>query len=225
MKNIPFIVKIAAKPILILVLLIGLSFIGFSKAFYEIGRLREELAVAGKNENILKSKLDILSTNEVNVEADANYAASFLPGENPALLSLYQLRSTAVANGLFLSSLKVGTGSEDSASGFTKVSISFDTEGSIQQILNFINSTKTIAPNIWIEKTDLNFLGDSLQASIYTKSYSSPFPKKIPALTEAISALDASEKEVLSKISSFSRPSFVSLISTPPRENVNPFGE
>ncbi len=226
MKNIPFIVKIAVKPLLIIVLLVALSITGFSRAFYEIGSLTEERAKAVKSENILKSKLDTLSESQANVTADANYAVSFFPGENPALLLLYQLRTSAAGYGLILSNLKVNPEAKD-ANGFLKTSIAFDILGPLQQILDFVNSTKAISPNVWIEKTELNFAGegDSLQASIYLKSYWSPFPTKIPALVEPITSLDASEKEILSKMSGYSLPPFVTLTPGMPRENLNPFGE
>lgn len=225
MKNVPFILKIAVKPLLILALLITISLIGFSRAFYEVGSLKEEQATAIKDENILKSKLDILSGNEVSVTTDANHAVSFLPGENPALLILYQLRVSAVASGLLLSNLKVGSGSEDAANGFMKVPISFDVDGPLPQILSFVNSTKVISPNVWIEGTELNFAGDSLKAAIKTNSYWAAFPTKIPPLTEPITALDASEKEILSKVGSYNLPPFVSLTPAAPRDNPNPFGE
>lgn len=224
MKNIPFILKVAVKPLLVLTLLITVSLVGFSRAFSEIGSLRQESEKASKSENVLKSKLGVLSESQASVATDANYAVSFLPGENPALLVLYQLRASAANYGLILSNLKVNPEAKD-ASGFLKTSISFDVLGPLQQILDFVNSTKTISPNVWIEKTELDFVGDTLQASIILKSYWSPFPTKIPALTEAITALDASEKEILAKISSYSRPSFVSLTPGAPRENPNPFGE
>ena len=224
MTNIPFSLKIAAKPLLILALLVSLSLIGLSRAFYEVGSLKEEQTQASKNENILKSKLDILSTNEANVETNTNFAVSFLPGENSALSVLYQLRGNAVTNGLLLSNLNVGSEVKDE-NGFMTVSFSFDLQGSLQQILDFVNLIKNIAPNIWIEKTELNFAGDRLQASINTKSYWSPFPTKIPALTEPIISLNSAEKEILTKVSSFNQPSFVILIPTAPRENTNPFGE
>lgn len=226
MINIPFSLKIIAKPLLILVLLISVSLIGFKSAFYEIGGLREELETAHKNENILKSKLETLSANRESVSTDANYAVSFLPGENPGLLVLYQLRSNAANNGLFLSNLKVGSETKD-PNGFMKISISFDLQGSMQQILNFVNSTKVTSPNIWVEKTELDFMGDISQASasINAKSYWSAFPTKIPALTEPITSLNSSEKETLSKISGFTLPPFESLTAGAPRENPNPFGE
>jgi len=224
MTNIPFSLKIAVKPLLILVLLIAVSIIGLSKAFYEIGSLKEGLSEASKSENILKSKLDVLSTNETNVATDANHAVLFLPGENPALLVLYQLRSNIVKSELFPSKLKVGPEVKDTG-GFMTVSISFDIEGPLQKVLDFVNSIKSIAPNVWIEKTELDFTGDILRASIDTKSYWSPFPAKIPALVEPITALDASEKEIISNVSGFSLPPFVSLTPGTPRENTNPFGE
>ena len=224
MINIPFSLKIIAKPVLVLALLITVSITGFSRAFYEVGSLREESVAASKSENILRSKLDILSTNEASVGADANYAVSFLPGENPALLVLYQLRGSAVKSGLLLSNFKVGSEMKD-ASGFMTVSVSFDLQGPLQQILDFVNSIKSISPNVWIGKTELNFTGETLQATIDTTSYWSPYPTKIPALTEAITALDASEKETLARVSNLSQPPFVSLTPGAPRENLNPFGE
>jgi hypothetical protein len=186
--------------------------------------LREELVKAGKDENILKSKLDVLSESQASVATDANYAVSFLPGEDPALLVLYQLRASAATSGLLLSNFEVGFGTEE-AGGLQTTSVSFDIEGPLQQILDFVNLVKSIAPNIWIEKTELNFSGETLQATIDTKSYWSPFPAKMPALTEPITSLDDAEKEIFSKISSYSQPSFVSLTPGAPRENLNPFGE
>jgi len=224
MTNIPFGLKIAVKPFLVLALLITVSLVGFSRGLYQIGSLRQESVAAGKSQNILKSKLDMLISNEINVAADANYAVSFLPGENPALLVLYQLRSSAASSGLLLSNFKVGSEMKN-AGGFMTVSISFNVEGPLSQILDFVNSIKVISPNVWIAKTELDFTGETLQAVIDTKSYWAPFPAKIPALTEPITSLDISEKEIIFNVSGFSQPSFVTLTPGAPRENLNPFGE
>lgn len=110
-------------------------------------------------------------------------------------------------------------------SGLITISVTFDLQGPLPQILDFVNLIKAISPNVWIDKTELNFVGENLQATINTTSYWSPFPTKIPPLTEPITALGSAEKEILSKVSSFSRPSFVSLTPEVPRENLNPFGE
>ncbi len=224
MKNIPFILKIAVKPLLVLTLLIVVSLIGFSRAFYEIGSLREESAAAEKSENVLKSKLDVLSESQTMATTDANYAVSFLPGENPALLVLYQLRASAASSGLLFSNFKVGSEMKE-AGDFMKVSVSFDLQGPLQQVLDFVNSIKAISPNVWIEKTELSFVGETLQATLNTTSYWSPYPAKIPPLTEPITALNSAEKEILSKIGSYNLPPFVSLTPVAPRENLNPFGE
>jgi len=223
MKNLPFIVKIAAKPLLILLLLIAFSFIGLSKAFYEIGSLRETLAKAKKSENILKTKLDTLSVS-ADVSENANSAVSFLPGENPALLVLWQLRSNAIGSGLLLSNYKVGSEVKD-ASGFMKVALSFDVDGPVEAVLGFVNITKSISPNVWIDKTELDFVGETLRAAISASSYWVPFPTKMPALTDVITALDASEKDIISSLSDNIQPSFVSQSVAIPRENLNPFGE
>lgn len=224
MKNILFIAKIAAKPLLILILLVVFSLVGLSKASFEIGGLKEELAEAAKDENVLKSKLDVISLNQANALKDVNYASSFFPGENPALLVLYQLRSSAAGYALLFSNLKVNAEVKDPI-GFLRTSVLFDIEGPLDLILSFVNSTKKMAPNIWVEKAELNFSDEVVQATISTQSYWSPFPTKIPALTEPIIALDALEKEILSKISGFSLPPFVSLTPEAPRDNPNPFGE
>ncbi len=224
MKNISFIIKIAAKPLLILILLVFFSFVGLSKASFEIGGLKEELAKETKDENILKSKLDIISQNQAGALEDVNYASSFFPGENPALLVLYQLRTGAAGNALLFSNLRVSAETKD-PNGFLRTSVSFDIEGSLDLILNFVNSTKKMAPNVWIEKTELNFADEVVQATISTKSYWFPFPTKIPALTEPITALDASEKEIIRNVSGFTLPPFVTLTPEAPRENLNPFGE
>lgn len=224
MKKIPFIVKIALKPLLVLTLLIAVSLIGFSKGFYQIGSLREGLSKAKKSENILKSKLDMLSIGLESVEQDANSAVTFLPGENPALLVLSQLRGNAAVGGLILSNYKVGSEAKD-ASGFMKIPISFDVEGPLESVLNFANFIKKVSPNTWIDKTEMDFVGENLRASISTNSYFLPFPTKMPASTEPITALDTNEKEIISNLSSYTQPSFVNMTAGFPRENLNPFGE
>jgi hypothetical protein len=225
MKNIPFIFKIVIKPILILVLLIVVSLIGFSRVFFEIGSLREEQAAALKSENILKSKLDTLTASKADLVMDTNRAVSYFPGENPALLVLYQLRSIAQNSGILLSNFTVGSSVADGTMGFMKIVVSFDLDGPLEQIISFINATKAVSPNIWIDNTDIEFAGGSLRAKVYTNSFWAPYPTKLPVLTEPITALDASEKEILSRVANFSQPSFVSLTPGVPRENINPFGE
>jgi hypothetical protein len=225
MKNVPFIFKIVIKPLLILVLLIAVSLIGFSRAYAEIGALRNEQAAAIKIENILKSKLDLLSASQASVVADTNRAVSYFPGENPALLVLFQLRSTAQASGILISNSKVGPAVENSRVGFMNNIVSFDLEGPLEQIINFVNATKTLSPNIWIDKTELEFAGGSLKAKVSVNSFWDPYPTKLPVLTEPITALDAKEKETLSKIAGYSQPAFTSLTPSEPWVNTNPFGE
>lgn len=222
MKNVPFIVKIAFKPVLILILLVIFSFVGFSKAFGEIGNLSRELEKVRKTENILKSKLNILSESDESI--NTNYAVSFLPGENTSLSALYQLRSNAFQNGLIITNFRVGSETKES-SDFMKVAISFDIEGPLPQILNFINLTKMFSPNIWIEKTELEFAGEAIRAKVYTKSYWAPFPTKIPALTDPITELSAKDKEILSTVIDYLQPPFASITPGIPGENINPFGE
>lgn len=224
MKNIPFILKIAVKPFLVLGVIIAVSLFGFSRAFYEIGNLREQMAKATKEGNILKSKLDILSSNSQSVASDAGASAAYLPGENSALQVLSQLRANAQTYGILISNLKVNPGAKD-PSGFMKTTISFDVQGDLSQIIDFINTTKISSPNTWIDSTELNFTADTLHATVSISSYWAPFPTKIPALTEPITSLDASEKEILLKISGYERPSFVTLTPEAPRDNPNPFGE
>lgn len=224
MKNTPLILKIALKPFLIIFLLISVSFIGFTRAFSEIGSLREELTKITKSENILKTKLDTLSVNQEEVTANVNYASSFLPGENPALLLLYQLKTSAAGSGLTITDFKVGAETKD-VNNFMKVALALETVGPFEQIINFANSIKTISPNAWIDNTELSFTGETLRASINVVSYWVPFPTKIPPLTDPITSIDTAEKEILTKISKYSQPSFVSLTPMAPYENLNPFGE
>ena len=225
MKNIPFSLKVILGPMLLLSLVIIVSLFGFRVAFTQIGELRAKLTEATKNENVLTTKLDVLSTSQASVASDTNSAVSYLPGDNPALLVLYQLRSLAIGRGLSVSNISVGAEGKNTVTGFMAVGIGFDVTGDLAGVLDFVSILKTIAPNLKIDKVDLNFVGGNLEASINSKSRWSPFPTKIPALTEPVTALTNAEKDVLSKVTVLLPPPFVSLTAGSARDNLNPFGE
>ncbi len=222
MKNIPFIIKIAYKPVLILVLLVIFSLIGLSKGYSQVLSLRKELARVEKTENILKSKLNILTSNEDSV--NTVFAVAYLPSENSSLAALYQLKNVAAQNGLLFTNYKVGSEVKES-SDFVKSIISFELEGPLFQILNFVNMIKTVSPNIWIDKSELEFMGDLTRVKFYTKTYWSSFPTKIPALTDPITDLSQKDNEILSQIIDYFQPPFDVFTVDAARENLNPFGE
>ena len=208
----------------LLFLVIVVALVGFKAAFTQAGNLKTALEKAKKNENILKAKLNVLTESEGNLQSDANSAVAYLPGENPALLVLYQVRKLAADGGLIFSNLAVGSSAND-ANGLMAVGVSFDLQGSLPRILDYVNSVKNTAPNLKVQNVDLLFSAEVVRATIEVKSFWSPYPTKIPILTEPATALTSSEKEVLIKISGFLPPPFVSLTAGVPRENLNPFGE
>lgn len=225
MKNIPFSLKVTLLPLLLLSSVTIVSLFGFRIGLTQIGELRRKLETSKKNENILSSKLDVLSQTQASVQSDTNSAVSYLPGENPALLVIYQLRSLASGRGLLVSNVTVGAEAKDSLTGFMSVGISFDIAGTLDSVLGFANYLKGVSPNLSIEKIDLNFAGGAPQASINARSRWSAFPTKIPALIDPVSSLTSAEKDILSRVTGLLPPPFVSLTATSPKENLNPFAE
>lgn len=211
-------------PILFFVLMTVVTLFGFKAGLAKIWELRTTQAETDKKENILKEKADVLGSIQGSNDLQADPAVASIPGKNPALFALSQLKNLAQTKGIFLANIKVGLGVSDQT-GISPVDISFDVEGDLSRILDFTGSIKTITPLTRVTGVEFAFTGTNVLATISVKTYWSPYPTKIPSLVEPAAPLSAEEKEILLKISQLSLPSFFNLLPSSPTEITNPFGE
>lgn len=211
--------QVGSLAALILIFVIGLK-VGLG----QVDQRRSNLTSLQKNKEILTAKRDLLTNIAPQVASQAGLVTAALPGRNPALLVISQIKKLAVAKGIAITGLKVGASAETKSKA-AAVEVSLDLVGPVVSVFDLINGIKKIAPISHIDKVELNLSGTDVQSSLQVKAYWAPFPTKLPALTQPISGLTKAEETLLETLADLTLPAFVTLAPSGPVENPNPFGE
>lgn len=215
------VLKAVAPLGIILILFVFVGKFGFS----QISGVRSRLKEIKKTHSTLTQKLNILSSISGVSSEWANTTAYALPETNPSLQVLSQIRILSSNNNLVLSDIKVST-SGSGSKGLFSVNSTFGVMGTKDSILEFARNLDNIAPITFISKMQISESDGVAQAEINTQTFYAPMPKNIPGVSQAVTDLSESEKEMITQISSLNSPvvgdSFLPII-----EGVNPapFGE
>jgi len=209
-------------PALLLIVLLFLSVLSFRIGISKIVELQDLVGSQKSIELVLEQKEELLGSADGGLFDQANVANMALPEKNPVLFSLYNIKNLGMDGLVELANIKVGSvGMGDS--GINKISISFDLKGQITDVLNGINQLKNVAPLIILDKVDFQIEGPLASVSVGVSSFWSPFPGKIPSLTQPLSDITAGEKEILASLLSLTRPPFDQLLPQEATERENPF--
>ncbi|MDP3994291.1 MAG: hypothetical protein Q8P91_00480 [bacterium] len=215
-------------PALLLAVLLILSAFSFKIGISKIVKLQDSVNSQKNTELVLQQKEELLRSAEGNLPDQANIASIALPEKNPILFSMYHIKNLGMDGLVVLSDIKVGSvGTGDS--GINKISISFDIKGQMTDVINSINKLKNVAPLIILDAADFRIVsampieGTSADANVSVSSFWSPFPDKIPSLTQPLSDITSGEKDILKSLLSLTRSSFDQLLPQGAVERENPF--
>lgn len=215
-------IKALVVPIVILLVLIGLSVISYKIASSKLTAQREELATAKEVEKVLVSKEAVLSQVQGEVSVYAETVALAVPSQNPAIAMISQLKNLALNKSVTLSSIKGGSESNTPGSLLSSdITLAIEGPGSV--IIDYLKAVSTLAPLSTLDRVKINQSTGSARSEALVRTYFSPFPTKLPALTEPIKELTAEEKELLTKLSQLIAPSFINLTPQTPVVRESPF--
>lgn len=174
---------------------------GFSK----ISEVRVQIANESKNQNALTQKLNILRTVSDTLATGAVFATTALTDSNPSLVISSQLKNLSSQNQVIVSGIKGGPEVTDST-GLSRVDITLEVNGTRAEVLAFAKAVENMAPITHIDKIKINEGNNQVRASLSLRSFWSPLPTKLPALTDQITDLTADEKNMLSDLSGLTQP-------------------
>lgn len=206
-KNLSGSTKQVISAVLPLVIVLFLSFVVGQFGLGKISGIRLQIARVQKEVAILNDKLNLLRSVSGEAQKEASVVTVALPESNPSLVVLTQLKVLAAKNSISLSGIKSG-GEVSDSSGLQRVDISFDAEGSQNQMLSFMKDVKVIAPLTLIDRVKMNASGGVARAGISVKSFWSPLPKELPPLTTQITGLTSDERKLLTDVSGLALPPF-----------------
>jgi hypothetical protein len=224
-KNKAFIsqkMKVMLLPSILFLVMVVLSVIVFKVGFTKISAQRTELKKANKNETILAQKQQVLQTLENNILAYADTALVAMPDKNPSLMALSQLKTLAEKNEITLSEINIG-GKTSDKSGILKTTISFDAEGLLFQVLNYISSIKSFAPLSVVDSVEIVQIGGIARASVSLAVFWVPLPTKLPAISEPVRELSADETNIITQLSNLEQPLFTQVLPAAPSARIDPF--
>lgn len=206
------------------VIVILLFFVVGKFGIAQITGLRDKISTAKKTESVLSQKYNVLKSVAVVAASGSNQTLAALPKDNPAVMLQSQVKSIAASNLLVIDSLKsVGV---SSTSDLSSVTTTVELNGPKDAIIAFIRAMDTIAPITTVDKVSFSETGASVKAEIGLRTYYAPLPKTIPTVTQPVVDLTASEKALLTQISSLTQPTFSDiLVATQSALNPDPFGQ
>ena len=214
--------KVMLLPLTLLLAMVVLAVIVLKVGVARINTQRIELQKATKNETILTQKQQVLQTLESNILSYADAAIIAMPDKNPSLITLSQLKILAERNALSLNNIEI-RGKMKDKSGASKTTISFEVEGALSQVLNYLISTTSFAPLSVIDRVDIAQTGGVIRASVNLVVFWVPLPTKLPAISEPIRELSADEANLITKLSSLERPLFTEVLPVAPSARIDPF--
>ncbi len=219
---IPQKIKVMLVPLALLLAMIAMAAVVFKVGVNRISSQRSGLQNATKNETILSQKQQVLQTLESNILSYADAAIVAMPDKNPSLIALSQLKVLAERNTVILSNIEVGGKIKDK-SGTSKTIVSFEIEGTLAGVLDYLISTKSFAPLSIIDRVEIAQAGGVIRASVDLAVYWVPLPTKLPPISEPVRELTASETNLITELSNLEQPLFIQVVPTDPSGRADPF--
>lgn len=204
-------IQILGIPILSILGVIVVFILAGNLVYGKVSELLLQNDVARRMTTTLRTKLSSLQSNQSQVSDIAQSLTNALPASNTSLETASQLKLIAAENGITLQNFSSGQEIKDG--DIMHVDIVFDAEGQSNNILNFLNETKTIAPIDKVKRLKLTggVNGGPARANILISSYWAAFPTVIPAVSDPLQDITPEEQTLLTQLSGLKQPQFVEL--------------
>lgn len=218
------------KPLLIY----GVIFVGFIITGAIMGvYFLNEIASLGEARNTVTAEIASLSgrkdvlQNVNSISNDQINRAQFaLPVANNSLTLVSQIRTVATEQGLVIKNLDL-IAQPASEGTLAQSTLNFDVDGDPLAIMKFVYALKTVAPIISVDTLSLTSSSGlaGANAIISVRSPWAQMPSRLPALSEAITALNPEESQLSSELASYRYPFTTEVVSTGSAEvgRANPF--
>lgn len=214
-------VKAILVPIGILIALILVFVFAAKVGFGKINEQKAELEKNKKIESVLAEKEKILSDLSGEMDKYANAITIAMPERYSGFVMIAQIKSLALENNLTITELKGG--SESMQGSVNSVDVTFSVEGPMISLLQYLMSFNTASPISNIERAKFTQSGGLSKAEVVARTYFGPYPSKLPAITDPLKDLTATEKDTLSKILTYRIPTQIILTPQQPGVREDPF--
>jgi len=216
-------IKVLVKPVLLIVFLVILYVFVLKTSITQLMTLKKSLSDSNKDEIALTEKLSILSASKESALSLADLSVVAIPQENPDLMLISLFKKLATERGLTFGSIETKSGSGITSAEIGSEEIEFNLDGPIASVFDFLRSVQKISPLITLHEVKINQNQNIARSQVTAYAYYAPFPEVIPSISAPLAELNAEEKDILAKISSFSQPTFSEISPSGPYQRPDLF--
>jgi hypothetical protein len=217
-------IKLIMFPTLLLGLLVFLFIVLVQNGYRQIVAELDELEASQKTESLLLQKLSSLREIDQSILDKADVTLIALPEINPASFFLTHIKRIGEEREINLVKFITRGFADASASDLSSSEIKLEAQAAdIRSFVDFLQDLRKVLPLASIHKVEMTGGDGVVDMDMVVVVYWSGLPTQLPAITEPIRFLNASEQEILSEIVAFVKPEFVILDPTDPSERENPF--
>lgn len=214
--------KFISKPVAILLFIVILFSILVTVGVKKINEIRVQIAESVQLENLLSNKVTILESLPNVLAGDTTFLDIALPSRGAVLFGLSQIKNQAFTNGIIISNLKTSS-IVPIKNEISKISISFDIDGTEDSVYKFLNSFSKTLPLMSIDKVKLDKSLLGIRSSVSISVYTAELPTKIKAITGKTTELTDEDIQTITEISRYTIPSFVEPKPSQIEAKIDPF--
>jgi len=184
-----------------------------------------DFATSKQSIAVLEQKIQALSSIPPQVVDSSDLLVGALPVKDSSLLVFSQIRAIAAEKGVNVKSLATST-IKDQTTEIYSTQLSFVAEATQPNLIGFLLDIPSIAPKTHVDSVTMTSSGvGNALAQVSLRSYWSPLPETISAITSSLEPLTDLEQQQIVKYSALRLPVFTqdSLEQIPASPRDNPF--
>ncbi|MGD0523152.1 MAG: hypothetical protein ABSA43_01180 [Candidatus Microgenomates bacterium] len=203
-------IKIIVLPLISLLILAVFGVVILKLGFAKFMTQQKQISDTQQEIRVLEQKNTILSSVSPSIAQNANLFSFALPGEDSTAMVISQLRTLSSSTGVVINSMSSRPNTKENI--MPGENISLNISGPVTAAFDFLNNLPGIAPLVLVNTAilgqDKSGNSGNSNVDIIINSYWSPYPVTIPATTEPINDLSASEKDMISQMANLKIPVF-----------------
>ncbi|MBI2590643.1 MAG: hypothetical protein HYW33_02050 [Candidatus Blackburnbacteria bacterium] len=178
--------------------------------------------LAQDNRMLLDKKNKLALLNKSLLAQQAHIAVSAIPIDNSGLSALGAVRSKAFSSNIAVNQIRVME-LENSQKSHKEVELQIELNGSLSNILEFIDSLKGTAPIMRISSIKMVGDGVTLSADVGIKTFWAELPATLPPVKQPLDQINKKDQDILREMGSLKVEALGSVAPASASARENPF--
>lgn len=217
-------IRVMILPVFYITILVVVFMVSFRTGYDQITKQRRDIKAAQILEKTLQEKESELKQYVGKLDKYIMPISIALPDYNPALLVINNFKNITEGKPIAFENLQISGGaSVTSQTTQAILGVNYEIVGLFDDTLSFLNDVKRMSPIINFSTIELKMSNDISTIEITSSAYYSPYPEKLPPVSEPIEKISDKDIEKLDEILTFRTPNFFEMKVQSPGDRIDPF--